>query len=196
MPSTMSRRLLEREALFYLVDLSQVNLLTVVNPLSKTAVGIGGLQHADLRGDGVYLQRLASGHFVGYYTFSLNAEEVRFRRFFPRVFRFPLFNLWQYQQHQCQRAGVLSSLALYSSGPSVAGDAFWFCCQSRQDGGDGAGARAYCRVALSAAPRAPQAAAAALLAQRGALARHSLFRRSLSGRTSGFLKKKGGWFYI
>jgi hypothetical protein len=70
--------MLEREALFYLINLSSAGN-AVLNPLSKTSVGLGGLVHADLRGDGVYLQRLPTGHFVGYYLFALQQEEVRFR---------------------------------------------------------------------------------------------------------------------
>jgi hypothetical protein len=70
----MSRRLLESEALFYLRHAG-----VVVNPLSKTSVGLGGIAHADLRADGVYLQRMLSGPFVGYYVFSLQQEEVRYR---------------------------------------------------------------------------------------------------------------------
>ncbi len=74
----MSKRSLEREALFFLIDLRPAGGV-VTNPLSKTSVGLGGILHSDLRSDGVYLQRLASGHFVGYYVFSLQHEEVRFR---------------------------------------------------------------------------------------------------------------------
>ncbi len=77
-PASMSRRLLEREALFYLIDVSQAGGAVVVNPLTKTSVSLAGLPHADLRHDGAYVHRLSSGHFVGYYVFSAQ-EEVRYR---------------------------------------------------------------------------------------------------------------------
>lgn len=74
----MSRRLVEREALFYLIDIGASHAV-VVNPLSRTAQSLGGMQHTDLRFDGAYLQRSPStGAFVGYYIFS-SSEEVRYR---------------------------------------------------------------------------------------------------------------------
>jgi hypothetical protein len=77
-PASMSRRQLEREALFYLIDLSQAGGAVVVNPLTKTSVSLAGVPHADLRYDGAYVQRLPTGQFAGYYIFSPQ-EEVRYR---------------------------------------------------------------------------------------------------------------------
>jgi hypothetical protein len=46
----MSKRLVEREALFFLIDLSGGAGQNVVqNPLSKTAVSLGGVVHSDVR---------------------------------------------------------------------------------------------------------------------------------------------------
>lgn len=77
----MSRRMVEREALFYLIDIGagSGSSTVYVNPLSKTAKSLGGLLHTDLRMDGAYVQRSpTSGAFVGYYIFS-DSEEVRYR---------------------------------------------------------------------------------------------------------------------
>ncbi len=80
LPPHVARRLVEREALFYLIDLSGCHS-DVSNPLSKTGASWGGLVHADLRFDGCYVQRHPqSGVFVGYYIFSRPpSEEVRYR---------------------------------------------------------------------------------------------------------------------